>query len=169
MCFPFNFVISPARACARVRRKQGADNKYVPVTEDPACYRCTPDLTASPAPRKVPCRYCGAERMGLYDVPAGDLKVPDVSLVRRRAFFACCARVARVCLTNSPVADDDARHEFARLIHAAVLAYCISLLYYVCGVVCIYMLCAVVTRVFGAGGFHARVGACDAVGGTRGA
>ena len=38
------------------------------------------------------CRsYCGAERMSLYDVPAGDLKVPDVSMVM------CSCREASRC------------------------------------------------------------------------
>ena len=54
--------------------------QYEPVADDPPCPRCTPDLVGAPAPRRVPCRYCGAERVTLYDLASDELKVPDVSM-----------------------------------------------------------------------------------------
>jgi hypothetical protein len=59
----------------------------------------------------------------------------------------CVPRSRCACLSDQFACDDDARHEFARLIHVAVLAYCISLLCFVCGVVCIYICYALESHV----------------------
>lgn len=73
-------LMEPLRICrtAKFFRKNSA-GQYAPVPEDPPCPRCQPDLSSRPAQRGVPCQYCGAERLSLYELESDQLAVPDVT------------------------------------------------------------------------------------------
>ena len=59
--------------------------QFSPIPGDlPPCPRCIPDLVGAPAPKGVPCTYCGAVRMSLYDLSGEQLKVPEVCTVSRQ-------------------------------------------------------------------------------------
>jgi len=76
-------LMEPLRKCRSAkffRKEPGEGGKYRPVMEDPPCPRCVPDLTSAPAPREVPCKYCGAERRSLMSLPPHTLSVPNVEM-----------------------------------------------------------------------------------------
>lgn len=85
-------LMEPLRICrtAKFFRKNSA-GQYAPVPEDPPCPRCQPDLSSRPAQRGVPCQYCGAERLSLYELESDQLAVPDVTAVRHAASGAFIA------------------------------------------------------------------------------
>ena len=51
-----------------------------PCDKYPNCDECPMTLSTRPAPGPDPCRYCGARKMSLYDVPSEQLKVPEVAM-----------------------------------------------------------------------------------------
>jgi hypothetical protein len=51
-----------------------------PLQYEPPCPRCPLDLSNAPAPKRVPCRACGAERLTLFELESAQLKVPDVCM-----------------------------------------------------------------------------------------
>lgn len=89
-------LMEPLRICRTAKFwRKGTDGKYMPLLEDPPCPHCTPDLSSRPAPKRVPCRSCGAERLGLYDLESDELKVPDVTADDfRRVLEHCTSSVA---------------------------------------------------------------------------
>jgi vacuolar protein-sorting-associated protein 4 len=91
-------LMEPLRKCRTAKFfRRDAAGQYTPVPQDPACERCPPDLFDKPAPKRVPCRYCGAERMSLYDLAGAELKVPDVCKVRLAP-----RHLSEDCLRHSP-------------------------------------------------------------------
>lgn len=88
-------LIAPTPAAA-------SSSQYYPVTRDPSCERCTPDLPAigKPAPRHTPCAYCGAERMSLYDLSGDQLHVPEVCKV---SSSSSCGGAVRDALLHRPL------------------------------------------------------------------
>lgn len=81
-------LMEPLRHCRTAKFfKKNERGQYAPVTRDPSCERCVPDLPSlgKPAPRHVPCPYCGAERMSLYDLSGDQLHVPEVCRVSEAA------------------------------------------------------------------------------------
>jgi vacuolar protein-sorting-associated protein 4 len=85
-------LMEPLRHCRTAKFfKKNERGQYAPVTRDPSCERCVPDLPSlgKPAPRHVPCPYCGAERMSLYDLSGDQLHVPEVCRVSEAARTTC--------------------------------------------------------------------------------
>ena len=74
---------APADAATNVYLYEPCD-----LDADPPCPRCPVDLSANPAPRRVPCRTCGAERMTLYDLESNQLKV-GVAIDTRHSCGVC--------------------------------------------------------------------------------
>ena len=73
-------LMEPLRKCrvAKFFRRNPATGLYYPLEDDPPCPRCPCDLSDRPAPKKVPCGACGAERVSLYDLEGSQLQVPMV-------------------------------------------------------------------------------------------
>lgn len=73
-------LMEPLRKCRQARYfRRTSDGGYMPVPVDPPCARCPLDLSSSAAPRQVPCKYCGCERLDLMDIPGDQLRVPNVT------------------------------------------------------------------------------------------
>lgn len=77
-------LMEPLRKCQAARQfLVDAQGNHHPCTEYPNCPRCPMALhipwqgaECAPPGEKTTCRYCGARRMTLYDVPSEHLVVP---------------------------------------------------------------------------------------------
>jgi len=69
----------PLRKCQQAKQfLLTSDEFYTPCETYPNCKNCPPKLSTDPTDKNYTCKYCGAIRMQLWDVPGDKLKVPDI-------------------------------------------------------------------------------------------
>ena len=92
-------LMEPLRICrtAKFFKKDAKTGQYAPCADDPPCPRCPMDLAGKPAPKKTPCKYCGAERITLYELESHQLKVRRQRYVPYRLRYALVFAATRHC------------------------------------------------------------------------
>lgn len=73
-------LMQPLRTCQKAQQFMAMDEFLVPCEKYPNCSRCPVKLSSDKKGKDYNCKYCGAQRMNLWDVPPEKLKAPDVTM-----------------------------------------------------------------------------------------
>ena len=75
-------LMQPLRTCQKAQQFMPIDKgqHLLPCEKYPNCPRCPPKLSTDRPDKDYSCRYCGAIRMQLWDVPPDKLKAPPISI-----------------------------------------------------------------------------------------
>jgi len=72
-------LMQPLRKCQQAKQFIiDKDGMMRPAVKYPNCHKCPIKLSSDPPGKDYTCKYCGAVRMQLWDVPSEKLRVPDV-------------------------------------------------------------------------------------------
>lgn len=72
-------LMRPLRTCQKAQQFIEEGDFLVPCAQYPNCAKCPPKLSSDKKGKDYSCKYCGAIRMQLWDVPPQKLKAPDVA------------------------------------------------------------------------------------------
>lgn len=72
-------LMQPLRTCQKAQQFVEVGEFLVPCAQYPNCAKCPPKLSSDKKNKNYDCKYCGAKRMQLWDVPPEKLKAPDVA------------------------------------------------------------------------------------------
>jgi len=73
-------LMQPLRTCQKAKQFYEKDGFLLPCEQYPNCSKCPIKLSSDKPGKDYTCKYCGAIRMNLWDIPPPKLKAPDVTV-----------------------------------------------------------------------------------------